>query len=101
MSEAPKGLTVVSYVKFSQESANPCFIITKVDLRHEFLLLSEVPPTKMCLVSKQYFAPGLVLLIKYRNIVYIIIRRTVQTLTASCCWRPTFSDVDCIKQIIF
>ena len=37
LSEAPKGLTVVSYMKFIQESENSFLIIIEVDLRHEFL----------------------------------------------------------------
>ena len=44
LSEAPKGLRVVFYVKFTQESENPFLMIIQVDLRHEILLQSEVPP---------------------------------------------------------
>ena len=40
LSEAPKGLRVVSNVKFTQESKNLFLMIIQVDLRHEILLQS-------------------------------------------------------------
>ena len=47
----PKGLRVVSYVKVTQESENPFLMILLVDLRHEILLQSEVPPQQKGSIS--------------------------------------------------
>ena len=43
LSEAPKGLRVVSCVKVTQASENPFLMIIQVDLKHELLIQSEVP----------------------------------------------------------
>ena len=50
-SEAPKGLRVVSCMKFTQESENLFLTITLVDRRHEILLQSEVPPKQKGSIS--------------------------------------------------
>ena len=44
LSEAPKGLRVVYYVKFTQESKNLFLMIIQVGLRHDILVQSEVRP---------------------------------------------------------
>ena len=44
LSEAPKGLRVVFYVKVILESENPFVIITQADPSHEIVLQSEIPP---------------------------------------------------------
>ena len=41
--KGPKGLTVVSYVKFTQESENPFLTSIRLDLRPENQLQSRVP----------------------------------------------------------